>query len=138
MQWIIPRPTAERIPRSVGVLGVTVGPPGRAPSTRAIVVNRTKVWRIASWINRLPIVQPGVWNCPGEVLDAPVVTFTFRRDLAGPAVAQAIEPAVAIEPTTPCDPMTLSIHGRRWPALLGGAGVVHAAQRRLGMRLVRR
>jgi hypothetical protein len=138
VQWIVPRPTAERIPPSVAVLEVGVGAPGRSPSTRAIVVNRAKVWRIASWINALQITQPGVWNCPAEVVGAPLVTFTFRRDLTGPAVAQATELASATEPTTPCDPMTLSIDGRRWTPLLGGAAVVRAAQRLIGVRLVRR
>lgn len=138
VQWIVPRPTAERIPRSVRVLEVSVGPPGRSPSTRVIVVNRAKVWRIASQINGLRTVQPGVWSCPAEILGAPVVTFTFRRDLGGPVVARASELAAATEPTTPCDPMTLSIGGRRWTPLLGGAGVVRSAQRLLGVRLVRR
>ena len=138
VQWIVPRPRAERIPGSVRVLDVTVGPPHGQPSTRAGVVNRAKVARVASWINGLPTAQPGAWSCPSWSVDAPVVTFTFRRALGGPAVAQATELAAATEPTTPCDAMTLTIAGRRWTPLLGGAAVVRDAQRLLGVRLVRR
>jgi hypothetical protein len=137
VQWSVPRPSAERIPRSVRVLEVSVGPPGSAPSTRVIVVNRARVWRIASDINALEITQPGVWNCPSWSPDAPVVTFTFRHDLDGAVVARASELAAATEPTTPCDPMTLTIEGRRWHPLLGGAAVVRTAQRLLGVRLAR-
>jgi hypothetical protein len=137
VQWIIPRPGAERIPRSVRVLEVSVGPPGQSPSTRAIAVNRVMVWRIAAAINGLEITQPGAWSCPSWSPEAPVVTFIFRHDLGGPVVARASELAAATEPTTPCDPMTLTIDGRRWHPLLGGAAVVRTAQRLLGLRLVR-
>ena len=137
VQWIVPRPSGERIPRSVGVLEVSVGPPGSAPSTRVIVVNRARVWQIASDINGLEITQAGVWNCPYWSPDAPVVTFTFRRDPDGPVVARASELAAATEPTTPCDPMTLTIEGRRWHPLLGGAAVVRTAQRLLRVGLAR-
>ena len=137
VQWIVPRPGAERIPRSVRVLDVAVGPPHAAPSTRVIVVNRAKVARLASWINGLEITQPGALNCPASTGDAPVVTFTFRRELGGAVIARASELASAVEPTTACDPMTLTIEGHPWPPLLGGAAVVHAAQRLLGVRLAR-
>jgi hypothetical protein len=137
VQWIQPRPTTERIPRSVRVLEVSVGAPGSAPSTRAIVVSRARVWQIAADINGLEITQAGVWSCPSWSPDAPVVTFTFRRAPDGPVVARATELAAATEPTTPCDPMTLTIEGRRWHPLLGGAAVVRTAQRLLGVRLAR-
>jgi hypothetical protein len=137
VQWIVPRPRAERIPRSVRVLDVSVGPPHAAPSTRASIVDRGKVARIASQINGLGISQPGVMSCPARPAGAPVVTFTFRRRLGGAVVARATQLAGAVEPTTACDPMTLSIEGRRWPPLLGGAAVVHNAQRLLGIRLAR-
>jgi hypothetical protein len=138
VQWIVPRPRAERIPRSVRVLDVTVGPPHGAPSTRVSVVNRAKVARLVALINGLATSQPGAWNCPSWSVDAPVVTFTFRRVLGGRVLARAAELAAATEPTTPCDPMTLMIGGRQWTPLLGGAGVVRVAQHVLGVRLVRR
>jgi hypothetical protein len=137
VQWIVPRPGAERIPRFVRELDVTVGPPHGAPSTRVSVVNRVMVARVAAWINGLATVQPGAWSCPSGSGDAPVVTFTFRRALGEAAVVRASQLASATEPTTPCDPMTLTITGRRWTPLLGGAAVVRAAQRLLGVRLAR-
>jgi hypothetical protein len=137
VQWIVPRPGAERIPRFVRELDVAVGPPHGAPSTRVSVVNRANVARVAAWINRLATAQPGAWSCPSWPADAPVVTFTFRRALGEAAVARASQLASATEPTTPCDPMTLTITGRRWTPLLGGAAVVRAAQRLLGVRLAR-
>jgi hypothetical protein len=67
-----------------------------------------------------------------------VVTFTFRAAPGGPMLTDASEPAYATEPTTPCDPMTIAIEGRRWTPLLGGASVVHAAQQMLRIKLQRR
>jgi hypothetical protein len=88
-------------------------------------------------IDGLQTVQTKAINCPSCPADAPVVTFTFRAAPGGPALANTSEPASATEPTTPCDPMTIPIEGRRWTPLLGGASVVQAAQRILRIKLTR-
>jgi hypothetical protein len=137
VQWIIPRPRGERIPTRAGVLKVTVARPGAAALVTRTVTNRRGVRRIAALIDRLQTVQPEVINCPSLPTNAPVVTFTFRAATGGPVLADASEPAGATEPTTPCDPMTIVIDGRRWPSLVGGASVVHAAQQMLRIKLQR-
>ena len=135
VQWIIPRPQGERIPSDARVLEVTVARPGVAPFVTQTVTELGRVRRIAAMINSLQTVQPEAINCPSFPADAAVVTFAFRAALGGPVLAHASEPAYAVEPTTPCDPMTIVVDGRRWTPLLGGAAVVHAAQRMLGIKL---
>jgi hypothetical protein len=94
------------------------------------VVAADEIRRIGSLINGLETVQPGVFDCTGKA-DDPVVTFTFRAAPGGRVLARA---AQIIEPSAPhgsCEPMTLTINGRAWSPLLGGTGVVRAAQRLL-------
>jgi hypothetical protein len=137
VQWIIPRPRGERIPSRARLLEVTVARPRAAALVKRTVTDRRRVHRIAAMIDSLQTVQPEAINCPSYPADAPVVTFTFRAVSGGPALAHASEPAYATEPTTPCDPMTIAIEGRRWTPLLGGAAVVHAAQQMLRIKLER-
>ena len=137
VQWIIPRPRGERIPTRARILEVAVARPAAAALVTRIVTDRRRVRRIAGLIDRLQTVQPEAINCPSFPTNAPVVTFTFRAATGGPVLADASEPAYATEPTTPCDPMTITIQGRRWTPLLGGASVVHAAQEMLRIKLQR-
>ena len=135
VQWTIPRPASERIPVGAHELDVARGLPGRAPTLRAHVIDLAQIRRLAGMIDRLQTVQRGAWSCPSMQADTPIVTFTFRARLGGPALAAASEPAFATHPTTPCDPMTFSIRGHARKPLLGGAAVVRAAGRMLGLRL---
>ena len=137
VQWIIPRPRGERIPTRARIVEVAVARPAAAALVTRIVTDRRRVRRIAGLIDRLQTVQPEAINCPSFPTNAPVVTFTFRAATGGPVLADASEPAYATEPTTPCDPMTITIQGRRWTPLLGGASVVHAAQEMLRIKLQR-
>ncbi len=137
VQWIIPRPRGERIPSRARLLQVTVARPGAAPLAMRTVTDLHRVHRIAAMIDSLQTVQPEAINCPSYPTSAPVVTFTFRAARGGPVLARGSEPAYATEPTTPCDPMTITIDGRRWTPLLGGASVVHAAQQALHVKLQR-
>ena len=135
--WIIPRPPGERIPSDARLLEVTVARPGAAELVKRTVTDGRRVRRIAAMIDSLQTVQPEAINCPAYPVDAAAVTFTFRAAPGGRVLASASEPADAIEPTTPCDPMTIVIQGRRWTPLLGGASVVHTAQRMLRVKLKR-
>ncbi|MGH2916277.1 MAG: hypothetical protein ACRDMX_14960, partial [Solirubrobacteraceae bacterium] len=128
VQVIVPRAPGEVIPAGARVLDVTLARPGRRPTVARTVTNLTRVRRVAAMIDRLPVVQPGAYSCPAELPAAPVVTLTFRRTTGGPALASAAQLAAATEPTTPCDPMSLTIRRRHRTPLLGGAGVVHAVQ----------
>lgn len=133
-QEIVSRPKGERIPVRVGVLDFTIGVSGKPPRVSRTVTSRALMHRIAAMIDRLQTVQPEAISCPSYPLHPSMVTFTFRATPHGRVLARASEMAGAIEPTTPCDPMTLEIEGRQWKPLLGGAAVVHRVQRMLRLK----
>jgi hypothetical protein len=135
VQWIIPRPVSEQIPRGVHEIDVTRAAPGESPSLAVKVVSPHVIRVLVTMVDALGIVQPGAYACPALPVGAPVVTFTFRASDGGNVLASASELASAREPTTSCDPMTFSIRGRSQTPLLGGAAVVHAAGRLLGVHL---
>jgi hypothetical protein len=135
VEWIIPRPVRERIPRGAHEVDVTRGMPGQSPSLSINVVAPGKIRALAAMVDALGIVQPGFYACPESPVDAPVVTFTFRASDGGTVLATASQSAWAREPTTSCDPMSFSIRGRSQTPLLGGAAVVRKAGRLLGIRL---
>jgi hypothetical protein len=135
VQWIIPRPVSERIPRGVHEINVTRGAPGQSPSLAIKVVSPHAIRSLVTMVDALGIVQPGAYSCPALLAGTPVVTFTFRASDGGTVLARSSELASAREPTTSCDPMTFSIRGRSETPLLGGAAVVHNAGRLLGVHL---
>jgi hypothetical protein len=135
VQWIIPRPVSERIPRGVNEIDVARAVPGDAPSLEVKVVSQREIRALVAMVDALGIIQPGAYSCPSQQGDAPVVTFTFRASDEGTVLASASELASAREPTTSCDPMTFSIRGHPQTPLLGGAAVVGQAGRLLGVHL---
>lgn len=138
VQWIVPRPASERIPPTARMLDVTVASPGAAPLVARTFTGRRRVAGVAGLLDRQPILQPGNgYSCPAISAAQPVVTFVFRARRGAAVLARATVDAVASGPSTPCDAITLTIGGRREPALLGGPAVVRGAQRLLGVRLAR-
>jgi hypothetical protein len=135
VQWIIPRPVSERIPRGVHEIDVARAVPGDAPSLEVKVVSKREIRALVAMVDALGIIQPGAYSCPLQQGDAPVVTFTFRASDEGTVLASAGELASAREPTTSCDPMTFSIRGHPQTPLLGGAAVVGKAGRLLRVHL---
>jgi hypothetical protein len=135
VQWIIPRPVSERIPRGVHEVDVTRAAPGEAPSLEVKVVSQHEIRALVAMVDVLGIVQPGAYACPALPAGGPVVTFKFLKSDEGTVLASASEPASAREPTTSCDPMTFSIRGHPQTPLLGGAAVVGDAGRLLGVHL---
>jgi hypothetical protein len=125
--WIQPRPASERMPVQVEVLTVT-----RGRSLSLTTTNAAKLAEIAALIDRLPIVQPGVYNCP-MIPAAPTVTFTFRARSGGPALAQAS--TLATGPFA-CPGMQFTINGRKQRSLMAGPAFIRAAGRTLGVRLL--
>jgi hypothetical protein len=89
---------------------------------------------IVALIDALPIVQPVEIACPMMPLNGPTVTFTFRAGADGAVLAQASQIAFP-GPATACDPMTLTINGRKQTPLLGGSGFLAASGRLLGLTL---
>jgi hypothetical protein len=135
VQWIIPRPVSERIPRGVHEVDVTRAAPGEAPSLEVKVVSQHEIRALVAMVDALGIVQPGAYACPALPASGPVVTFKFLESDEGTVLASASEPASAREPTTPCTLMTFNIRGRPQTPLLGGAAVVGKAGRLLGVHL---
>jgi hypothetical protein len=135
--WDIPRPSSERIPSTASVLDVAVTRPRARPSVSLTVTDPTEVKKIANFIDALPTTQPVAIACPDIPVDAPAVTFTFRADGRGPALAQARESASASGPLDPCEPMSFTLAGRSLIPLLGGATVIEPAQTLLGVTLRR-
>lgn len=135
VQWIIPRPVSERIPRGVHEIDVTRGVPGKAPSISIKTVKPHVIQALVAMVNSLEIAQPGAWSCPAVTPGAPVVTFTFRARDGGTVLASASQLASSQEPTTPCDPMAFSVRGHAETPLLGGATVVRRAGHLLGVHL---
>ena len=131
----IPRRSGERIPAGAHELDIARGRLHGHAGVSLHVTKAAEVHRLAAMIDRLQTVQPGAWSCPSMQANPPVVTFTFRARLGGPAPAVASELASATEPTTPCDPMTFTVRGHPRTPLLDGAAVVGAAARMLGVRL---
>jgi hypothetical protein len=135
VQWIIPRPVSERIPRGVHEIDVTRGVPGKAPSISIKTVSPHVIRTLVAMVNSLGITQPGVWSCPAVIAGVPVVTFTFRASDGGTVLATASQAASSREPTTPCDPMAFNVRGHAETPLLGGAAVVSKAAHLLGVHL---
>ena len=127
---------ADRIPRGPHALEVVVTRPHRPPLSNVTVTNPARIRRFASLIDGLTAVGPSALDCAGRA-DDPVVTFTFRTAPGGRVLARATQ---IVEPgggRGSCEPMTLTVDGRPRMPLRGGAKVVRAAQRLLGLRVAR-
>lgn len=135
VQWIIPRSASEVVPDGVREIDVVRRAPGQPPSVSKPVTRPSKVHKISSLIDGLPILQPGVWSCPAERSSDAIVTFAFRRTSDGPALARATVRADVGNSDTGCDAMSFSVDGRRRPALVQAASFLRSVQRLLGVQL---
>lgn len=139
-QWMVARPPTERIPSSVRRIDISEGRPGKAPFLTDRVRDRSRVRALVRLFNSLGIVQPGSINCPAE-LPGPGVTLRFRTRASGPPIALVTVSAAATFhwPSTTagwaCDPVTLTLGGRRRRALAGN--VITPTQRLLHLQLAR-
>jgi hypothetical protein len=121
--WIVPRPASERIPAATRIVQITSTVPGAANGGNLTITRHTRVDSIVALLNRLPIVQPGVTGCPALVLPAKTITMTFRARPGGAALA--VLRFVDYRPwkaaySSECEPVQLTIGGRRRDALNGG------------------
>jgi hypothetical protein len=135
--WIVPRPASERIPAATRIVQISSAVPGTADGGRPTITRRGQVGRIVALVNRLPIVQPGATGCPGLMLPAKTITMTFRARVGG--VALAVLRYVDYRPwktaySSECEPVQLSIGGRRRPALDGGA-LIKQIERIIGLSI---
>ncbi len=130
--WIVPRPSAEAVPRGVRLVVATGRSvdivSGRVTTTGPVDVTALdKVARIVTLVNRLPVVQPGVFSCP---LDTGAgARLKFYDTQGGPVVAQADAGASG------CGTVSFWLHGIAAPALSGGPGLIAELDRLLGTHL---
>jgi hypothetical protein len=134
--WIVPRPTGERIPSSTAEIDIASGTPRQAPSESFSVSTPSEVRKIVRLINGLPIAQPIVYNCPA-LTDPRFVRMTFRAATEGPALAVLtyydFRPWAG--PSNACKTVDLTIAGRRQDPLIGG-DFLQAIGRMLGRSLI--
>ena len=134
------RPASERVPSHTRVLDIRIYPDAHpATTTLSLHVTATqRVAEIASMIDGLPTDQAFI-DCPASpsTVQCASISFTFRATATGPPLATADVTASATQPPTGCDPMTMTVHGRPQPDLLGGPAVVAGAGKVLGVNLSR-
>ena len=139
-QWIVARPTDERVPAGVTEVDVSKGLPGRPPRLARHVTAPRTVRRLVTLFNSLAIVQPGAINCPAATLQ-PIVTVAFRGGATGGVLASATVVAGAdfSWPDTvaawACFPIGFTAGGHRLDSLAGN--VISPIDHRLHVRLQR-
>jgi hypothetical protein len=141
-QWVITRPTSERIPAGVHEVVVTDSWPGSAPFLSRSVTRPATVHKLVGLFNSLGTVQPGTVMCPAPIAPLPIVKVVFRTSGTGPAAASA---TVSTQdniswPTTVagwvCVPIGFKVGGRSQTPLIGN--VIAPIQRLLDVKLTRR
>jgi hypothetical protein len=134
--WIVPRPSSERIPAGTRVVEIDSRVPGAADGGHVVITQTAQVAGLTAIVDRLPIVQPG-WGSCVLLRDPREITMTFRARAGGPALA-----ALRFADFRPwraatsgrCEPVELSIGGRRRHELNGGR-FIHRIEHLLGLRL---
>ncbi len=115
------------------MLTVTRGHPGRKASLAMTTASPAKVRAIAGMLDRLHPARPGIVNCP-NIPVAPTVTFSFRAQRDGPALAQAR--TLASGPHGECPGVMFKLPGRAQQDLTAQTAFLRQAQRVLGVALM--
>lgn len=112
--WIVPRPATEAVPAGIREIEI------RSPHRLLRVTDRAKVTRIIRWFDRLPTVQPGIFNCP-MLIEGPKIRLVFRgaRGILARASFAADSAGHSLV-STRCTPISLSVRGQRETPLVGG------------------
>ena len=128
VQYIAPRPYAQRVPARARILDITVTEGKRLVKSRA-VTNAVTVRRIAALVDRLPFAGgPDVAvSCPGAALDAPFDVFRFRASPAARAIATVSMWSGTPDTGDPCSASSLWIRGHSQRALADGGLLLKAA-----------
>jgi hypothetical protein len=90
----------------------------------------------AQLLKRAVLAADAIPSATGKA-DDPVVTSSFRAAPGGRVLARATQIIAPGAPHGSCEPMTLTTKGHPQIPLLGGAALVRAVQRVLGVRLPR-
>lgn len=118
--WLPRRTIAEHLDADGLVsVDVTITRPAAAPTVhRTLTGHSARV--LASILNRLPVMTPGIHSCPADLGD--VDSFTFHGQ--GPDV-------VVRAAATGCTIVQVTVSGRRQPTLQGGSTLDKAAVKAL-------
>jgi hypothetical protein len=120
------------VPAGASIVKVVSQAAGEPPTVSLVVSSSSTVRRIASSINRLHSVPSGTYNCPNAgPAGEPTVTLTFRAHKNGAVLAKAVETDFGFG-SYPCNPMTISVPGRKDRFLVGGQ-LLERLERLLGV-----
>ena len=122
-----------RVPADAHALTVTRGHPGRKPSLAMTTTSPAKVRAIAQMLDRLHPARPGIVNCP-NIPVAPTVTFTFRAQPHGHALALAS--TLSSGPRGNCPGVMFELPGHPRQDLAAQPAFLRQAQRVLGVALM--
>jgi hypothetical protein len=114
------------------VLTVTRGYPGRRPWLSLTTTDPVKVAKLATMLDRLRPLRPGIVNCP-MIPSAPTVTFTFRARKGAPALARAS--TLATGPHGECPGVTFKVPGHARQGISAQPAFLLRAGRVLGVTL---
>jgi hypothetical protein len=133
VEWTVPRPAGERVPRAADLLTVTRGTmPGWPPPVSRTVTDRARIRRVAAMLDRLPVVQPVAVACPALFAE-PTITLTFLAGPGGPRLARATMPADG--PEGSCAPIVFAVRGRQERPLYAFPSFRHRVSKALGISL---
>ena len=112
--WLVPRPASERIPSGVRSIAVSTEQLGGEPRLVTTVTGASRIKLIASWVDRLPLAQPGPIFFPADYGRRVVLRFLSGSRVLASAVADGAG----------CGDVTLTIRGRSEPELTGGPELI--------------
>lgn len=131
--WLPAKPAAEHIPASARLVTITAVPGASAGRVRHVhrpvtITSRAVVAKIATVVDDLPLMPPGVFSCPaGNGLG---LRLAFRAVKGGPVLAQVTAEANG------CGTVTLEVGGKHMPALWGGARMTQQVLRLAGIHWI--
>ncbi len=127
--WISARPKSERIPTATRQVVVRITQANHPERTK--IVSRPRIVdQVVADFNTVETVQPDQYNC-GMTLSPVSFSYGFMG-ANGSELAHVTYTVMASQSPGPCNPMTISIAGRRRTALLGGPQIIRV-QRLLGV-----
>jgi hypothetical protein len=133
VEWTLPRPARERVPRGADVLTVTRSTlPGWPPPLSFSITDRSTIDRLAVMLDRLQVVQPVAVACPA-LFPEPTVSLTFSDASGGSQLALASMPVDG--PEGSCAPIVFSVRGQREPPLYAMPSFLHRVSKVLGVSL---
>jgi hypothetical protein len=116
--WLPARPASEQVPAQAKAVTITMdiglNQGSKKPPKPATITDPAKARKLVALINGLPLLWPGIRNCPADFGDS--LTLTFRASPQRPPLA-----VVTVE-LSGCQGVALTIGSKPQPNLQGGIG----------------